>query len=130
MNIVIDTNILTSALIKDSKTRSLIIKSNQTFLLPEFELIEIKNHKPEILRKSGLSDMEFNSLFVNMLKYVKIIKTDNFIKYKNFAEKIIGDIDKDDVQFIALALAFNCPIWSDDRHFQKQNKIKVITTKE
>jgi len=74
MNIVIDTNILTSALIKDSKTRSLIIKSNQTFLLPEFELIEIKNHKPEILRKSGLSDMEFNSLFVNMLKYVKIIK--------------------------------------------------------
>jgi len=59
-----------------------------------------------------------------------VIKTDNFIKYKNFAEKIIGDIDKDDVQFIALALAFNCPIWSDDRHFQKQNKIKVITTKE
>ncbi len=44
--------------------------------------------------------------------------------------KIIGKIDKDDILFVATALAFNCPIWSDDKHFQKQKNVTVFTTKD
>ena len=40
----------------------------------------------------------------------------------------MGHIDKDDVIFIATALAFNCPIWSEDKHFQKQNIVKIFKT--
>ena len=39
-------------------------------------------------------------------------------------------IDKEDVIFIATALAYNATIWSDDTDFQKQNKIKILTTKK
>lgn len=39
-------------------------------------------------------------------------------------------MDKEDIPFVACALVFNCPIWSDDQHFQKQKKIKIYTTKE
>ena len=49
----------------------------------------------------------------------------------NEAKKIIGDIDQDDVTFIALALAIpNNGIWTEDKHFKKQNKIKIWSTKE
>jgi len=58
------------------------------------------------------------------LKYVRIIPTDVVVDYKKQAYEIIGYIDEDDVIFIATALAFNCPIWSEDKHFQKQNIVK------
>jgi len=42
----------------------------------------------------------------------------------------MGHIDENDVVFIATALAFNCSIWSDDKHFQKQNRVKIFKTSE
>ncbi|HID40035.1 MAG TPA: hypothetical protein EYP36_11045, partial [Calditrichaeota bacterium] len=35
-----------------------------------------------------------------------------------------------DVQFIAAALATKSTIWSDDKHFKKQDEVKILTTKE
>lgn len=130
MNIVVDTNIFISALIKDSITRNLIVNSKDNLLFPEFEFNEIEKHKKEILEKSGLSEYELDSLFSNLLKHVKIIKTEKIINYKNPAFDIIGNIDEDDVIFIANALAYNAVIWSDDVHFQKQDKIRILTTKD
>ena len=130
MNIVVDTNIFISALIKNSLTRDLIVNSQQNLILPEFEFIEIENHKEEILRKSYLSENEFKILLNKLLKYVKIIKTEETINYKQEAFDIIGEIDEDDTIFFATALAYNAVIWSDDKHFQKQDKIKILTTQD
>ena len=130
MNIVIDTNIFISALIKDGMTRNLIISSKDSLLIPEFEFDEIEKHKKEILEKSKLSESELNNLFSNLLKYVAVIETEKIIGYRGEAFEIIGKIDKDDVIFIATALAFNAAIWSEDSDFQKQNKIKILTTKD
>ena len=38
--------------------------------------------------------------------------------------------DKDDAEYFALALHLNCPIWSNDQKLKKQNKVRIITTKE
>lgn len=130
MNIVIDTNIFISALIKDGITRDLIINSQDELLFPEFEFTEIKKHKNEILKKSGLENEEIDTLFQKLLKYVKIIQTEEIVFHREKAFEIIGKIDPDDVIFVATALAFNSAIWSDDKHFKKQNKIKILTTKE
>lgn len=130
MNIVIDTNIFISALIRDNLTRALITKSENNLLFPEFELEEIREHKIEIMEKARYSEKEFDILLLRLLNYVKIIPTNIILNHKEKAEEIIGKIDMDDVQFFATALAFNCPIWSDDKHFKMQDKIKVFTTKE
>ena len=130
MNIVLDTNILISALIKNSLTRGIIINSSHNFLLPEFELEEIENHKEEILEKSKLSKEDFYILLFDLLRYVKIIKLDKIINYRQEAYNIIGNIDEDDTIFIATALAFDCPIWTDDKDFKKQKIIKIYSTSE
>ena len=45
--------------------------------------------------------------------------------------KIMKDIDIDDAPILACALAIkNIGIWSEDKHFEKQNKIKVWKTKD
>jgi predicted nucleic acid-binding protein len=47
------------------------------------------------------------------------------------AEKIMDTIDPSDTPFIAVALAMeNDGIWSDDKHFSKQKRIKVWKTKD
>jgi predicted nucleic acid-binding protein len=130
MNIVIDTNIFISALIKEGIVRKIIAEAGHNLLFPEFEFEEIKRHKQEIIKKSGLSEKEFDILLLRLLNYVKIIPTNIILNYKKRAFEIIGKIDSDDTMFIATALAFNCPIWSEDKHFKKQNKIKIITTKD
>ena len=45
------------------------------------------------------------------------------------AKEIIGKIDEKDIQFVALALSIkNDGIWSNDKHFEKQNKIQIFKT--
>ena len=89
MNIVIDTNIIISALIKDGLTRKIILNCKDMLLFPEFEFEEIEKHKEEIIQKSGLSEDEFNELLDYLLKYVHIIKTIEVLKYREEAYKII-----------------------------------------
>ena len=130
MNIVIDTNRFISALIKEGTTREIIVKSNDTLLFPEIEFQEISKYKDEILEKSGLSEVEFNILLSNLLTKVRIIKTDQIISFKDKADRIMEKIDLDDSIFVATALAFNCPIWSDDNHFKQQNEVGVMTNSD
>ena len=131
MNIIIDSNIMIGALLKDSKIREIIVNSSDEMYLPEIALSEINEHKQELLNKSGLTEEDFDELFKRLLKYVNLVPNIEIIKFKDEAYEIIGKIDKDDVAFIATSIAFEyCPIWTDDYHFKKQNKIRIITTSE
>jgi predicted nucleic acid-binding protein len=130
MNIVIDTNIFISALINEGITREIIMNLNYNFILPEFAFEEIEEHKLEIIKKSSLSEREFNILFLRLLKYIRRIPKEIICDYAEDASEIIKEIDKEDIQFIATALAFNCPVWSNDKHFKMQDKIKIFTTKD
>jgi len=92
---------------------------------------EINEHREEILKKSGLSDEDLDVLISIISKYLTIFPTEKIIEYQKEAELIIEHIDKDDVLIVATSLANNnCSIWSDDGHFQEQDKIRIIKTKE
>ncbi|SRR3989338_3352433 len=132
MKIVIDSNIFISALLKDGKVREIIlINVANTFFFPETILEEIKEHKEEILEKSGLSVEDFEDLISRLLNYVIIVPFGKIRMFEEEARQIIGDIDKDDISFIAASLANDsCPIWSNDSHFKQQNKIQSLTTEE
>ncbi|MBL7148370.1 MAG: hypothetical protein ISS82_06090 [Nanoarchaeota archaeon] len=118
-----------SALIKKGLTRDILTNFNATFLFPEQGLKEIYFYKSEIIRKSKIDEKGFYVLLLRLLKYVRLIPMDIFINFKDEADKIMGHIDKTDTIFIAVALALNCSVWSNDKHFKKQKKVKVFTTK-
>ena len=128
--IVIDSNILISALIKKGSTREILTDFNVNFLFPEQGLEEIYFYKSEIIRKAKINEKEFDVLLLRLLRYIRLIQIDIFINFKYREEKIMSKIDKDDIIFVACALAFNCPIWSNDKHFLKQKIIKILVTKE
>lgn len=131
MNIIIDSNILFSALIKNSFTRKLILTYDGFFLFPNFIFEEMENHKEELINKSGMNHEDFNNLFQLILRKVIIVPNEILYNYKNEALKIVKDIDPDDVLFIACVLAYpESILWSEDKKLKRQTKIKVFNTQE
>ena len=121
MKIVIDSNILFSALIKDSITRRIILDYDNQFLFPYYIFEEIQRYKNELLKKSKMKSRDFEDLLRLLLRKVIIILNEVLLHYKDEAYKIIKDIDSDDVTFIACALAFSeSVIWSDDKRLKQQ----------
>ena len=130
MNFVIDTNILISALIKDSVTRKIIIESGLNFYYPKISFYEIQKHKQLVLKKSRMSEKQFNDVLNILLDNLILVSEYRFADSLDKANNLIGKIDINDVVFLACALSLDLEIWSDDKHFQKQKKVKVLTTQE
>ncbi|MBI2110116.1 DNA-binding protein, partial [Candidatus Woesearchaeota archaeon] len=129
MIFIVDTNIVFSGLLKEGDTRDLLIDSPFTLYAPETMIKEIRKHEELILEKSGLTKDEFEILFDLLVENIVIVEKEQYNKHITEADRIIGNIDKGDVPFIALALSIqNKGIWSDDRDFEKQDKVKVWKT--
>ena len=58
MRLVLDTNILIAALIKDSITRRILLLPDLEFLLPAFALDELARHRAKIVRAARLKGNE------------------------------------------------------------------------
>ena len=131
MKIILDVNVILSALIRDSTTRKIILNSEFDFYFPEPSLHKIRKYKSYILEKSGLIEEEYNKIMATLFKYIKLVPTKEIDKNWDEAKKIMEHIDKEDVVFIATSLSLpDSVIWSDDRHFEKQDKVKVFKTKD
>ena len=131
MKIILDVNVILSALIRDSTTRKIILNSEFDFYFPELSLHKIRKYKDYILEKSGLTEEEFNKLMATLFKYIKLVPTEETEKNWHEAKKIMEHVDPEDVVFIATALSISdSVIWSDDRHFEKQDKIRIFKTKD
>jgi predicted nucleic acid-binding protein len=131
MKVITDVNVILSALIRDSTTRKIILNSEFDFCFPEPSLHKIRKYKDYILEKSGLTEEEYNKLMAILFKYIRIVHMEEIEKNWDEAKKIMEHIDPEDVVFIATALSItDAVIWSDDGHFEKQDKVKVLKTKD
>src|SRR3989338_1117325 len=114
MKFIIDTNILLAALIKDSTTRKIIVKSGWEFYYPELSFHEVRKYKDLVLAKSGVSDEEYTQLLNLLLKYIILVPEEKIYQHADKAGEIMRKIDKDDVVFIAAALGMDSMrVWSD-----------------
>lgn len=131
MKIILDTNILISAIIKDSFIRKLLFENSTIIHIPDYVLDEIKEHEIEIAKKSKLGIDEMRFLIKKLIKNTEIVRRENILPFREKAREIIQNIDIDDVLIIASALYVNNSIiWSEDKDLKRQIIIKVCNTKE
>jgi len=131
VNFVVDTNRIIAGLIRDSTVREILLYPRFEFYVPDHLLLEIKNHKEMLLKKSGLSDESFTLIFDLIISNIIVVPKSETNPRIEEATAIIGNIDPDDVPFIALALSVpNDGIWTEDRHFLQQNSVRIWTTKD
>lgn len=130
MKLVVDANVVISALIADSKTRELIVTLESELLTPEVVHDEIGGYEALIVEKSGM-DTDRVQQFIDLLfQYIETVPASEFYPYIGEAEEAIGDTDPDDVLYVACALARDAGVWSDDSDFDEQDLVAVFTTSE
>lgn len=131
MKLVADTNRIIAALIKDSVSRSILLSKKFEFCSISFSQVEIKKCEKMILQKAGIKKSDYLDLFGRLFSRIALFD-ETELKAENVHEafEIMKKIDPIDAPFLALAIQENCGIWSDDNHFQQQQKAKVYKTSQ
>ncbi len=126
MRILVDTNRIISALIKDSTSRSILFDDCFEFVTPDFTITEIIEHKLELQQKTKLTEKEFDILMTLLFEHITIIPKSD---YENFINECKNEIsDPDDIPHLAACLATKAEgVWAHDPHFKEQHKISVFT---
>jgi predicted nucleic acid-binding protein len=129
MKLVIDTNSIISALIKNGISRRIIVSPAIQFIAPDYTLKEISKYKEMICKKAKITYTEFDIIFNLIFEHITIMPKEEYEDFFDSAKKLIDDID--DVPFISLYLAVKADgIWSDDAHFKRQKGITILRTRE
>ena len=129
MRLVIDTNIIISALISNSVRRSVLMNSDFELIAPEYTYAEIMNHSELIKKKGKLTSEDFQYVMDILFSRITIYPSDEYADCYPVAQEIMRDIDPDDASFLALAMKTKVDgIWSEDKGFMRQSQVKVYRT--
>jgi predicted nucleic acid-binding protein len=99
MKLVIDANVVISALIADSKTRELIVTLEPDLLTPAFVYDEIENYEGLIVKKSGMVPDRVAQFVDLLFQYIEVVPADEFCPAIDRADEAIVDTYPDDVLY-------------------------------
>jgi predicted nucleic acid-binding protein len=129
MKLVVDANILFSLFIKSSRIEELVFDDSLEMYAPEFIFEEFQIYEEYIISKTQRTSLEFQTLLHILKKRINIIPLKNFSEYIQEAKNISPDIN--DIQYFALALKLQCPLWSNDKKLKtKQHCILVYSSQD
>lgn len=128
MLIVADANELFSALIARNKTLEMFLHNSLEIISPSFIIQEFREHLDEISIRAKITPHEAMTFAVILMQKVRLIDVKDYEDFLKEAQSLISDLD--DIDYIALALKFNCSLWSEDKGIRDNSKVKVMNTKE
>ncbi len=138
MKIIIDTNIIFSALLNSNGTIGDLIFNSDAhfeFYSCNYMRYEIEKHWERLKRISKLSEEQLQISFTQVLSKIKFIN-EEIIPVETWlvAEEITKDIDIDDIDFIALSKFLKAILWTGDKvlykGLKKQGFKKIINATE
>lgn len=128
MLLVVDANVLFSALIAAGKTSELIFSGWLRLVAPEFLFRELEEHRREVLAKSSLTQEDFARFVNSMEGAIEVVPRQEFEGFLGEANRISPD--PDDTEYLALALRLDAAIWSNDQMLKKQSRVRVFSTQD
>lgn len=138
MNIVVDTNIIFSAILSSKgKIGNLLLNSENRFefFSTTFLLEELDTHHDKLKKISGINDSDIKYLKRILFNHIEFIDA-NLIHPDNWqnAYNLVKDIDEKDTPFVALSLEIQAHLWTGDKKLSKTLKHKgvdwILTTSE
>lgn len=134
MLIIVDANILISAVIYPDSFIGLILSSNNPdieLVLPQFALEETLIHKNKICKKLKIPENIFDET-LDRIKEINLIYSLDILSAKNTsaAYAIASDIDPNDAVYIAFFIELNAIVWTGASnsimHFTKRGSITLL----
>lgn len=129
MKVVVDANVICSGLLSKGKTADLLFSDKLHPIAPEFLFAEIDKHSGELMSKSKLSENDFKELLGLFKHRIRIVRVQEFSHKLREANEMLGSHVKD-TEYVALSLAFNCPLWSKEKRLKKLAGVEVLDANE
>ncbi|KUG05606.1 motif tonb-dependent receptor protein signature [hydrocarbon metagenome] len=133
VRVVIDTNVLIGALVKDNSYKARILRNRQfLFFFPDYGLAEIEKFRISICSKRGMIPgcLSYDYAIKYLLESVTIVPRQLYNDQVSRAYSEMAAIDPKDTPFLALALHLESPLWSDDSHLKRQTLVPCYSTHE
>ncbi|MBI4116891.1 PIN domain-containing protein [Candidatus Pacearchaeota archaeon] len=133
--LIVDASILFSFFKTNSDRRRVIEKLSNfgcALISPKYVFEELSNNKERIKKFGRIDNLAFSFIFSLLDMKVESFSEETYKVFLPEANKISphGKDNPKDSPYFALALALNCPIWSDEKAFKQQSKVKVYSTLE
>lgn len=123
--LAVDANCLLSALL-GGRAREIVFSSQFILYSPQATLFEVAKHLPWLAAKLRRSEIEVFQEF--QLLPVIACQPAEYDHQQKRAADLIAAHDPLDIPLLALALARDYPIWSDDRDFEGIEEITLFKT--
>ena len=130
MRLIVDANVVVSALAKDGAVRTAIRTSVDDVLTPWYVHAEIDAHRDEIRNKSGLSQEAFDTLIEELFRHIEVIPRGEMVPHLHEAAQEMRAYDPDDTFYAAAVLAVDGTVVSNDQAFEQQSLVPHIWTSE
>ncbi|MEQ9098679.1 MAG: PIN domain-containing protein [Imperialibacter sp.] len=119
MRIVVDTNIVFSALLNaDSRIARIILqpRSGLNFYSTHHLLTEIESHREKLRQLAGYTQEQYDDVFAQISNRIKILDVRLIpVALMKNALHLTRDVDVDDTEFIALTDHIKGKLWSGDK---------------
>ncbi|MFH1199442.1 MAG: PIN domain-containing protein [Candidatus Micrarchaeota archaeon] len=125
MQLVVDANVLFSALLKAGMTRRLLFDRRLSLYAPRLLLEEFGKYAAELQKRSRLPKKEFVELSKMLLSRIHWVPDSEINPFLPAARHLCSD--EKDVPYLACALAAGAELWSRDRDLL-QPRVKVWET--
>jgi predicted nucleic acid-binding protein len=123
MNIVVDTNIVFSAILNANGLIGDILFNSPNkfcFVSPELMIEEITRYRTKLIKASKLNNEQFEKSLFRVLSQIELI-SEEIINPKNWSKayELTRNIDEDDTPFVALSLEIDGILWTGDKKLIK-----------
>ncbi|MEM9324715.1 MAG: PIN domain-containing protein [Bacteroidota bacterium] len=138
MKVVVDTNIIFSALLNTSSSIAgfLLTTTPFEFFAPSYLQTELSKHQEKLMKLHGsISIEEFVELRFLVTRKINFISEYQIEQeYWQKAHDLTAKVDNDDAAFVALALQLNASLWTGDKRLihgiQSKGFTPVLTTED
>ena len=128
MKVTVDANILFACLISDGETRRLWFHPELKLFAPKFIFAEFFKYRKLLEKKFGFPKEDFERLLNLAISQVELIPDFELNPFLPASIFLIDD--PKDWLYLACALKEDTLIWSNDKGFKRQKRVKTKTTTE
>jgi len=119
VNIVIDTNIVFSALLNANGLIGELLLNSQDefkFYAPELMKEEILKYADELIATSKLTNLQFEESAFRILSAIELLSED-LINQTSWSKafELTNDVDENDTPFVALTIELKAILWTGDK---------------
>ena len=116
--LALDANILIRAVL-GRRARSILetYSGAVQFLIADVAVDEARSHLPRVLAKRGLDPRPALAVLDGLVEKIEVIEADVYSAREDDARERLVNRDVDDWPIAAVALTFDCAVWTEDADF-------------